>query len=160
MDIPNAFIQSHIEDEKYMAIINNRRVLVYIMLEIAPDVYGTYVITKRNGVKQPIVKFHNTIYSKINKRLLYFKMFRKSIEDEGYEFNPYEPCVAKNIIKVSHMTVCFHVDYCNLIHKRPKLLGKTIIWIKQEYESIFEDGSGSITFQQCKVHNYLGMALN
>ena len=45
MDILNSFIQTHIEDEKDMNVIKIRGVLVYILLEIAPDVYGPYVIT-------------------------------------------------------------------------------------------------------------------
>ena len=56
MDIPNAFIHTLIEDEKYMAIIKIRVVLVDILLEISPDVYGTYVITDRKGAKQIIVQ--------------------------------------------------------------------------------------------------------
>ena len=77
--------------------------------------------------------------------LLYYKNFRKSLQDEGYEFNPYDPCVANNIIKGSHMNVYLHVDDCKLSHNRPKLVGKTITWLKQEYERIFEDGSGEMT---------------
>ena len=44
-------------DEKCMAIINIKGVLVDILMEIAPYVYGTYVITDRKGVKQLIVQF-------------------------------------------------------------------------------------------------------
>ena len=58
------------------------------------------------------------------------------------------------------MTVCFHVDDCKLSHKIPKVVGKTITWLNQEYESIFEDSSGEITVHQLKVHNYLGMTLD
>ena len=74
--------------------------------------------------------------------LIYYKKFSNILEYEGYAFNRYDPCVAKNIIKGIQITVCFHVDYCQLIHKSHKVVGKTIIWIKQEYESIFEDDSG------------------
>ena len=37
--IPNAFIQTRVEDEKDMAFINIRGVLVDILIEIYPDVY-------------------------------------------------------------------------------------------------------------------------
>jgi hypothetical protein len=43
VDIPNAFIQTCIEDEKDMAFIKIRGVLVDILVEIAPDVYKPYV---------------------------------------------------------------------------------------------------------------------
>ena len=56
VDILNSFIQTCIGDEKGVAIINIRGFLVYILLEIAPDVYGPYAITDRKGVKQLIVQ--------------------------------------------------------------------------------------------------------
>jgi len=35
-----------------------------------------------------------------------------------------------------------------------------IMWLCQEYESIFEDGSGKMTVNRGKVHKYLGMTLD
>jgi hypothetical protein len=43
VDIPNAFVQTHVENEKDMAFINIRGVLVDVLVEIAPDVYKSYV---------------------------------------------------------------------------------------------------------------------
>ena len=138
-----------------MAIINIRGVLVDIMLKIAPGVYGQYVITERKVINQIIFQFQNAIYCTMTASLLYYKKLRKSIEDKGYEFNPYGPCFANKIIKGSHITVCFHLDYFNLSHKSPKLLDNTITWLKQEYESIFEYGSGEII-----VHKLLAIWKN
>ena len=63
--------------------------------------------------------------------LIYYRNFRKSLEDEGYEFNPYDPYVANNIIKVSQITVCFRVYGCKLSHESPTVVGKEITWLKQ-----------------------------
>ena len=35
-----------------------------------------------------------------------------------------------------------------------------IAWLRQEYESIFEDGSGKMTVSRGKLHTYLGMTLD
>ena len=35
-----------------------------------------------------------------------------------------------------------------------------IKWLRQEYEIIFEDGSGKMTVSRCKDHKYLGMTLD
>jgi hypothetical protein len=43
VDIPNAFIQTRVENEKDMAFIKIRGVLVDILVKIAPDVYKSYV---------------------------------------------------------------------------------------------------------------------
>ena len=55
MDIPYAFIYTCIGDDKDMAIINIRGVLVDIIMDIATDVYGPYVITDFKGINQIIV---------------------------------------------------------------------------------------------------------
>ena len=39
IDIPNAFIQTRVENEKDMAIIKIKGILVDILVNLAPDVY-------------------------------------------------------------------------------------------------------------------------
>ena len=58
------------------------------------------------------------------------------------------------------MKGCFHVDDCKLSHTSPKVVGKTIEWVRQEYKSIFEDRYGAISVIQGKIHRYLGMTLD
>ena len=58
------------------------------------------------------------------------------------------------------MTFCFHVDDCKLSHKSLKVMDNMIKWLRQEYESIFEDGSGEMSVSRGKVHKYLGMTLD
>ena len=38
IDIPDAFIQTRIKNERYLDIINIRRMLVYVILDITPGV--------------------------------------------------------------------------------------------------------------------------
>jgi hypothetical protein len=56
VDIPNAFIQTRVEDEKDMAIIKLRGILVDILVELAPDVYRAYATTDKKSVKRLIVQ--------------------------------------------------------------------------------------------------------
>ena len=58
------------------------------------------------------------------------------------------------------MTICYHVDDCKLSHRRSKTNDRMIKWLRQEYESIFEDGLGKIIVSRDKVHKYLGVALD
>ena len=97
-DIPNAFIQTQVEDEKDMALINIRGVLVDILVEIVPDVYKSHVTTNKKGVKQLLVQFQNAMSGTMVERLMYYRKFTKSLTDIGFDINPYYPCVAKNII--------------------------------------------------------------
>ena len=47
IDIPNAFIQTQVEDEKYMAFIKICAFLVDILVEISPDVCKLHVTTEK-----------------------------------------------------------------------------------------------------------------
>jgi hypothetical protein len=39
------------------------------------------------------------------------------------------------------MTICFHVDDCKILHLDPKVVDHTIAWLRDEYESVFINGS-------------------
>jgi hypothetical protein len=92
--------------------------------------------------------------------LLYYRKVCKSLTDIGFKFNPYGPCVANKMIDGHQMTITLHVDDCKLSHKKPKTMDKMIEWLRQEYESVFEDGSGKMTVSRGKLHTYLGMTLD
>ena len=79
IDIPNAFIQTRVEDEKDMAFIKIRGVLVDILVEIAPDVYKLHVTTETNCVKQLLVQCQNALYGTMVASLLYYCKFTNSL---------------------------------------------------------------------------------
>ena len=159
-DIPNAFIQTKVEDEKDMAFINIRGVLVDILVEIAPDVYKPFVTKDKKGVKQLVVQCQNALYGTMVASLLYYRKFVKSLTDIDFEINPYDPCVANKIIDGTQMTICFHVDDNKLSHRKSKVVDEMVEWLRKEYESIFEDGSGKMTVSRGRIHKYLGMTLD
>ena len=79
--------------------------------------------------------------------------------EQGYVANAYDPCVWNKIIKGKQSTICFHVDACKISHKIVKVNNNTIEWLRQDYESIFTDGSGKIKVARGKMHKYVGMPL-
>jgi hypothetical protein len=52
VDIPNAFVQTRVENEKDMAFIKIRGILVESLVEIAPEAYNPYVPQNKKGNKQ------------------------------------------------------------------------------------------------------------
>jgi hypothetical protein len=92
--------------------------------------------------------------------LLNYKKFVKSLTKQGFKLNPYDGCVANKIVKGKQITICFHVDDCKISHESTKVVDATIKWLRAEYESIFEDGSGVMKVHRGKVHKYLGMSLD
>ena len=137
VDIPNAFIQTHVEKEQDMAIIQMHGVLVDILLEIAPKVYEPFIHINKKGVKQLLLQCHNAIYGTMLASLLYYKKFMKSLLLIRFKINPYDPCIANKMINGKQMTICFHVNDCKLSHHDCKAVDDFIEWLHQEYESIF-----------------------
>jgi len=110
VDIPNAFVQTVVEDEKDRAFIRIRGPLVNILVSIAPDVFGWYVMVGKKGKKQLLVQCLTALYGTMVALLLYYKKFVKSLKSKGFKLNPYDSCVANKQVKGEQLTVCFHVD--------------------------------------------------
>jgi hypothetical protein len=62
VDIPNAFFQTRVENEKDMAFIKIQGILVDILVKISPESYKSYVSQEKKGNKQLLVQCHNTLY--------------------------------------------------------------------------------------------------
>jgi hypothetical protein len=95
---------------------------VDILVEIAPDVYKSYVLKDKKGMKQFLVQFQNVLYGTLVSSLLYYQKFINSLTDIDFMINPYDPCVANKNIEGEHMTICFHVDDCKLSHCKTKVM--------------------------------------
>ena len=122
--------------------------------------YKLHVTTDKKGVKQFLVQFQNALYGTMVASLLYYRKFTNILTDVGFKINLYDPCVANKMIDGQQMTICYHVDDCKLSHRRSKVNDRVIKWLRQEYEVIFEDGSGKMAVSRGKVHKYLGMTLD
>ncbi len=120
------------EDEGDMAIIKIRGVLVDILVKIAPNVYKSYVMTDKKGIKQLLVQCQNAIYGTMVASLLYYRKFTKSLTSVGFKINPHDPCVANKIVDSTQMTICFHVDDCKLSHRSSRANDNIIDWLCQE----------------------------
>ena len=73
---------------------------------------------------------------------------------------PYDPCVWNKTIKGKQITIWFHVDDCKISHVGEKVVDYTVAWLREEYESIFTDGTGKMKVARGKLDTYLGMMLD
>ena len=86
--------------------------------------------------------------------------FAKTLESTEFQLNPYDPCVANCLVDNKQKTIIFHVDDCKLIHQDSEVNDKFINTLGDEYESVFEDGSGKMKVIRGKLPEYLGMNLD
>jgi hypothetical protein len=61
---------------------------------------------RRTG-KNFYVQVMRAIYGMLEAALLWYKKFQKELEQEGFKFNPHDPCVANRVKKGSQHTVLF-----------------------------------------------------
>ena len=124
--IPNAFIQTLVNNKNAMTVIKIRGVLVDLLLKIDSEFYGPFVTSYKKGDKLRIVKFLDAIYWTMVASLLYYKKFVKILNKNWLQLNLYNLCAANRIVNDKKQTICFQVDDCKLIHRDSKVNDKFI----------------------------------
>jgi hypothetical protein len=156
--IPNAFIQTklpNIEKTNERVIMKITGVLVdLLVVDISPEVYGPYVVYDKQK-KALYVQVLRGLYGMLVAALLWYNNFRKALEDKGYVFNPYDPCVANKLIGKLRHTVRFHVDDLMCSHMDPRVNDEFEIWLNHMYGS-----HGKVTTTRGNIHDYLGMTFD
>ena len=84
--------------------------------------------------------------------LLWYNKFQQELEKEGFEFNPYDPCVGNRMKNGSQHTIRFHVDDVMSSHTNPKVNDVFDEWVQAKYGE-----HGKVKAHRGKVHDYLGM---
>lgn len=109
LDIPNAFIQTKVENEEDKVIMRIRGRLAEYMEMIAPEIYSPFIVLEK-GKKVLYCEVQNAIYGTLKVALLFYKKSQKDLEDIGFGFNQYDACVANRYIDGNQQTVVFHVE--------------------------------------------------
>ena len=150
-DVPNAFIQTPMPDSSEKVVMKITGVLVHLMVEMAPEIYGPYVVYE-NGKKVLYVRVLKALYGMLVASLLWYTKFKKDLEGQGFEFNPYDPCVANKMVNGKQHTIRFHVDDLMCSHVDPQVNTKFLKWLNSKYGTY-----GDVKATRGKIHDYLGM---
>jgi hypothetical protein len=109
-DVPNAFIQTVMpqptdgsDDWVCMKITG---VLVDLLCKLDPTKYGPYVVFEK-GCKVLYVLVLHAIYGMLVASLLWYKKFHSDLEQIGFHFNDYDPCVANRMVNGKQHTIRF-----------------------------------------------------
>jgi hypothetical protein len=79
----------------------------------------------------------------------------KSLLKQGYKINLYDGCMANKVIEGMQLTICFHIDDCKISRESSKVIDDTIDWLRSEYDSTVEDGSGAMKCIMVRYTNTL-----
>ena len=156
VDIPNAFVQTEMEDKEERIIMKIKGPLAEMLVRIEPEVYESYVIQEDNE-KVVYVQVLKALYGMLQASLLFYKKLRKDLEEIGFKINPYDPCVANRIVSGKRHTITWHVDDLKSSHEDQKVNDEFHKWLEMKYG---DKKLGRVRATRGKVHNYLGMTLD
>ena len=112
--------------------------------------YNGHVIYE-NGKKVIYVEIIRAIYGMIIASFLWYQKFRKDLEQYGFKFNLYNPCVANKQVNGKQQTVRFHVDDLMSSYKDKRVNREFLKWLQDKYGK-YRAMKGT----RGKEHNYLG----
>ena len=156
-DVPNAFIQADMQmpdDKKVIMRLVGK--VAELMVQAAPELYRKYV-SLENGKMVLYVEAMKAIYGTLVAALCFYKKLVKDLKSEGFEINPYDPCIANKMVNGKQFTVLWHVDDLKFSHADSKETDKFVEWLRKNYE---DENIGKIKVSRGKVHEYLGMKLD
>ena len=156
-DVPNAFIQTKMPETvegEARVMIKISGVLVDLLVQLAYETYSPYVVYER-GRKVIYAEVLQALYGMLMASLLWYKKFRGDLEGIGFEFNPYDPCVANRIVSQKQQTVRFHVDDLMSSHMDPMVNNDFEKWLNMLYGNY-----GAVKATRGTSHDYLGMRLD
>ena len=97
VDIPGAFLQTKMSKEgKDVHVVLDGR-MAKLLAKIAPETYQEYASQKR-GQAYIYCRVNVAIYGTLKAALLFWKKLSTSLKMRGFTINPYDWCVASNII--------------------------------------------------------------
>ena len=111
-NIPNTYIQAKLPNlgpDNKRVIMKITGVLVDLVVNISPEVYGPYAVTDKNKIVL-YVQVLRGLYDMLYSGIVWYKKLQKDLEGNSYVFNPFDPCVANKIVRHKRHTIQFHVD--------------------------------------------------
>ena len=115
LNIPNVIAEIEITLYGDHIIMKIRGQFVYILFGIYLGVLDQY-FQYREKQRIMYVRMLKVLYGMLAISIFYQKIFRKEIEGIGFEFNPYNICVANRMKSGKQQTVTWHVDYFKSRH--------------------------------------------
>ena len=90
-------------------------------------------ITKNNGRRTLFLQLKKALYGCVKSALLWYRLFRDTLQDLGFTLNPYDPCVANANIKGSQCTIVWYVDDNKISHKDQAVVNDLIQCIEAKF---------------------------
>ena len=152
-DVPNAFAQTDMETADGERVVMKIKCgLVDILVELDPETYRDYVVYE-GKTKVFYVQALKELYGMLQSSLLFYKKLRGNLVSIGFVVNPYDPCVANQMVDGKQQTVTWHVDDLKSSHADSKVNDEIHKWLEMKYG---DDKIGKVKAVRGKRHDLFG----
>ena len=150
IDVPGAFMQADQDDLVHIQFTGE---MVEKLLKINHDMYAPYVTWERKQ-KVMYVELLKALYGTIKVAKYWQKLTTHLMDDLGFLINPYDSCMANQMIDGKQCTIVWHVDNVKISHMKEKVVDDMIAQWNSEFgtQTTLMGSSGT-------SHDYLGMTL-
>ena len=145
-DVPGAYLYAGLPKQKF-TLLKFQGKFVEIMCGVNPE-YCKHVRFEK-GVKVLYMRVLKTLYGMIESALLWYECYITVLVDLGLTINPYDPCVANNIIDGIQYTIAWYVDDNKLLYKDPKVVTTILNKIEAKFPGL--------VITRGKEHTFLGI---
>ena len=95
------------------------------------------------------VRVLRALHGCIESAMLWYELYSSTLQDMGFELNPYDKCVANKIIDGKQCTIVFYVDDNKVSHADPTVVTQVLDQIANHF--------GELSITRGAKHDFLGM---
>lgn len=98
-----------------------------------------------------VVKLTRALYGCVQSALLWFNKLKATLEEAGFEANPYDQCVFNRMVNDKQVTVAFHVDDLLVTSQSMEAVDYLIQFLESKFTAV--------TAEKGDKHSYLAMTI-
>ena len=118
-----------VDEDGNCTIMRIGGVLVDVSCDIDPS-YEEFVVEEK-GVRTLYVHILKALYGLLVSSMLFYCKLSKDLVEDGFEINPYDPCVANKMVDGEQHTVCWHADDLKSSHRDTRVNDAFAKWIEK-----------------------------
>ena len=153
-DIPGAFLQTEMPEGEDV-YIRLDGTMADLLARLDLNLYEPCMLKQRSGRKVLYAKANKAIYGTLRAALLFWEKLTGTLEDWGFEPNPYDRCTMNKMINGKQATILWHVDDLKISHVDPNVVTDILKDLDKEFGKI-----SPITSTRKKIHDYVGMTID
>jgi Reverse transcriptase (RNA-dependent DNA polymerase). len=147
-DVVGAYLHALMDDFVAMKIVGREAEL---MCELYPEWKPHLRYCGKNKRAILYVRLKKALYGCVKSALLWYELYSSTLQDMGFEINPYDQCVANATIDGSQCTICWYVDDNMITHVDPNVVSRVIAQIEERF--------GKMSVTRGKDLEFLGMKI-